>query len=212
LNILDTGIGIRKEILEKIFDPYFTTKEKEKGTGLGLSVVQGIVKSCKGHVQVDSEPDAGTNFHVYLPIIALDYDSKEIGEAPVMVGGTEKILVVDDEEMIALVTQRLLERLGYKVTIRVSSLEALAAFKAAPDRFDLVITDMTMPQMTGDILVRELKKIRPGIPIIMCTGFSERIKAEDLKAIGIASFLMKPLNSAVLSLTVREILDQTLSG
>ena len=212
LSVLDTGSGIEKSILEKIFDPYFTTKKKDKGTGLGLSVVQGIVKGSKGHIQVASEPGVGTQFHVYLPIISLNQDNPEVGRTQVLVGGIEKILLVDDEEMIALVLQQLLERLGYKVSIRVSSLEALAAFKAAPDRFDLVITDMTMPQMTGDTLAAEIKKIRPSIPIIMCTGFSERIRPEDLQAIGIEGLLMKPVDATLLSQTVRRALDKLRMG
>jgi len=208
LSVADTGSGIAKDVLNKIFDPYFTTKDKSKGTGLGLSVVQGIVRSSGGDITVYSEPGKGTEFHVYLPIMAPRLEKAAVDPAQPIRGGTENILLVDDEEPIAHITGLMLERLGYQVTSRTSSLDALETFKAHPERFDLIVTDMTMPTMTGDKLAREILKIRPGIPIIINTGFSEALNPEKAAAIGIKGFLMKPLVRSELAAMVRKALDE----
>ena len=209
LKVGDTGEGMDQSVIERIFDPYFTTKETGKGTGLGLAVVHGIVKSYGGDIRVYSEVDKGSVFHVYLPRI------KEASVSPETVvsdeelqTGHERILLVDDEEAIVSMEKQMMEKLGYHVTARTSSIEALEAFRAQPDKFDLVITDMTMPNMTGDRLAGELMNIRPDIPIILCTGFSEKISRERADALGIKGFLMKPIAMKDLAKTIRKALDE----
>lgn len=208
IRVSDTGHGIDGEVIAKIFEPYFTTKGPGKGTGLGLSVVYGIVKDYQGDIHVTSEPGTGTTFQVYLPIIKNAAD-KTIDETVLPVGqGDETILLVDDEAYIARLEKQMLERLGYLVVERTSSIDALEAFKADPDRFDLVITDMTMPNMTGDRLAKALIHIRPGIPIIICTGYSEAISRETVASMGIKGFLMKPVVRSEMARMVRHVLDQ----
>ena len=207
LSVKDNGVGIRQEQIEKIFEPYFTTKEKGKGTGLGLSVVYGIVKKYNGDIKVESNPGKGTSFQVYLPML----DSSDTEKAKDVVLpqpiGNEKILLVDDEAPIANLQKQMLEKLGYSVSARTSSLEAIEVFKAATEAFDLVISDMSMPQMTGDQFAAEILKIRPGTPIIICTGFSERIEKEQALEMGIKGFLLKPVTKADLANEVRRVLD-----
>ncbi|MCD4719287.1 MAG: PAS domain-containing protein, partial [Desulfobacula sp.] len=172
LIVVDTGHGMEQRMIDRIFDPYFTTKEKGKGTGLGLAVIHGIVKEYAGHISVYSEPGKGTEFKIYLPVIqARKEAAKNEIDLPIQ-KGNESVLLVDDQDAVVQMERKMLERLGYKVTIRNSSIDALEAFRANPDNFDLVITDMTMPNMTGDKLAAELIKIRPDISIILCTGFS----------------------------------------
>ena len=207
LTVSDTGHGMTSEVLEKIFDPYFTTKEKGEGTGIGLSVVHGIVKECGGAITVYSEPGAGTTFNVFLPIIETKAEPQIATQKPLPTG-TERVLFVDDEETLVEVARQILERLGYKVVTRTSGIEALEFFKAQPDNFDLIITDMTMPKMTGDKLARELIKIRSDIPIIICTGYSARISEESAKKMGIKAFVMKPILERAMAETVRSVLDE----
>ena len=207
LKVIDTGEGIKKEIMDLIFDPYFTTKETGKGTGLGLSVVQGIVKSCHGDIHVYSEPGKGTEFHVYLPIIKTITEINSTDPFEPIQGGSERILLVDDEEMIVKMEKQVLERLGYHVTTRIGSIEALEEFKADPSKFDLVISDMTMPGMTGVQLCNEIKKIRPDIPVIICTGFSGQINEETSKQLGIQGYVLKPVIVAEIAKTIREVLN-----
>ena len=207
LTVSDTGIGMNQGIIDRIFDPYFTTKEAGKGTGLGLSVVHGIVNNHSGYIKVYSEPGKGTEFNVYLPKI------KEFGEATqirsqTIQKGDERILLVDDKKDVADIEQQMLERLGYHVTVRLSSTDALAAFQTNPDSFDLVITDMTMPNMTGDKLACELIKIRPTVPVILCTGFSEMMSKEKAESLGIKGFLMKPVTMPDFSTTIRKVLHK----
>ena len=207
ITVSDTGSGISKADLAKIFDPYFTTKQKGDGTGLGLFVVHGIIKKYQGTITVYSEPGKGTTFHVYLPIIKKYFQEKSIHPAGPLPKGTERILMVDDEPSILKVQQQFLERLGYTVTSRVSSVEALEAFRTSPENFDLVITDMTMPHMTGEGLIREIRKIAPAMPMILCTGFSEKVNGDRASALHVDGFLMKPVNQAQLATMVRSILD-----
>ena len=207
LTVSDTGTGIDKSVINRIFDPYFSTKEKDKGTGLGLSMVHGIVKSFKGNILVSSKPGKGTTFHVYLPVIQTWAEKKETQDISPVEMGTERILFVDDEEQIVRISQQMLEGLGYHVTARTSSIEALEAFRAAPDKFDLVITDTTMPNMTGVELAKKLMEIRSDIPIIICTGFSEKISADKTKDMGIRGFVMKPVVRSELARTIRKVLD-----
>ena len=211
LTVSDTGTGMDSPTMERIFDPYFTTKEKGKGTGLGLAVVHGIVKGYGGDIRVYSEPGKGTSFHVYLPVIKTDNLASEIVSDEPLQTGHEHILLIDDETQIIDMEKQMLEKLGYQVTVLTSSIDALKAFKASPDKFDLVITDMTMPNMTGDKLTGELKNIRPDIPVILCTGFSEKISKESAGALGVAGFLMKPVLMKDLARTIREVLNTAFS-
>jgi len=205
ISVSDTGTGIKKNLMDKIFEPYFTTKEFGKGTGLGLSVVHGIVKDHKGDIRVYSEIGKGTIFHVYLPIIDDVKNSKEVITIQQYPTGHERILIVDDEKPIVLMEQTILEKLGYKTTIYTSSLDALAAFKENPDLFDLVISDMGMPNMNGEQLSKELILINPKIPIILCTGFNNGVEYPDSN--GIKGFLLKPMTMGKLAEMVRKVLD-----
>jgi len=207
LIVEDTGHGIDSNIMEKIFDPYFTTKGVGEGTGMGLSAVHGIVKDHGGDISVYSEPGKGTAFHVYLPLIETGSVEREIISAEPVSTGTERILFIDDEEQIVQMVQQILESLGYHVTPRTSSVEALEAFRTMPDEFDLVITDMTMPNMTGAELAPRLLEIRSDIPIILCTGFSELMDENKAKAIGIREYVMKPIVRDKIAGTIRKVLD-----
>ena len=207
LIVEDTGHGIAANIMEKIFDPYFTTKNVGDGTGMGLSVVHGIVMDHGGDIRVYSEPGKGTAFHIYLPLIETGSVEQEIISAGPVPTGTERILFVDDEEQIVQMVQQILESLGYHVTPRTSSVEAFEAFRAKPDEFDLVITDMTMPNMTGAELAPKLLKIRSDIPIILCTGFSELMDENKANAIGIREYVMKPVIRDKMARTIRKVLD-----
>jgi PAS domain S-box-containing protein len=206
LSVSDTGYGMTSDVIDRIFDPYFTTKEKGVGTGLGLAVVHGIVKKCGGAIRVESEFGKGTTFHIYLPKV--DMTASINTEAPkTIVGGSERILFVDDEKMLVDIGQQVLQRLGYEVVSRTSPIEALELFKAKPDFFDLVITDKTMPGMTGDALAKELIRIRPELPVIICTGYSQTIDHERAKQIGIKDFVMKPILINEIAAAVRKVLD-----
>jgi nitrogen-specific signal transduction histidine kinase len=207
LTVSDTGHGMKKKVLNRIFDPYYTTKEKTGGTGMGLAVVHGIVKSHGGVITVYSEPGKGSTFNVFLPRTESAEGVVEPEEIIPLPIGKERILFVDDEPFIVDIGKGMLEHLGYTVVTRTSPIEALEAFKAMPDKFDLVITDMTMPKMTGDELAKELMKIRSDIPIILCTGFSELINEEKAKAMGIRAFVMKPVVQRELANAVRKALD-----
>ncbi|MBW2569788.1 MAG: response regulator [Deltaproteobacteria bacterium] len=208
LTVSDTGHGMDKAVMDKIFDPYFTTKPVGQGTGMGLSTIHGIVKSHGGDIKVYSEPGKGTAFHIYFPLIETKPVEPEIVSTGPIRKGSESILLVDDEEQIVFMVKQTLERLGYQVTIRTSSLDALEAFRAGPDKFDLVITDMTMPNMTGVQLAPKLLEIRSDIPIILCTGFSEITDANKAKALGIREFLMKPIVRDQIARTIRKVLDE----
>jgi signal transduction histidine kinase/ActR/RegA family two-component response regulator len=208
ITVSDTGTGIEQSLIDKIFDPYFTTKELGKGTGLGLSVVHGIVKEHGGDIRVYSKVGKGTVFHVYLPLLENTGDIKAATVIKQYPTGHERILLVDDEEPIVLLEQMMLEKLGYQITVRTSSPDALAAFKANPGNFDLVISDRGMPNMTGDQLAEELISIRPGIQIILCTGFSNENDVNRAKAMGVKGFLMKPVAMGDLAEMVRKVLDE----
>jgi PAS domain S-box-containing protein len=205
LSVKDSGEGIHPETLQQIFNPYFTTKEKGKGTGLGLAVVQGIVKSNNGAVTVESEVGKGSTFHVYLPTIKRKLTVDDEISTPLPMG-CEHILLVDDEQPLVDIGRQMLERLGYSVATRTSSIEALALFKADPQRFDLVITDIVMPNMSGDKLAKRIIDIRNDIPVVLCTGYSEKFTRQEAADIGIRSFLMKPLVMKDLADTVRQAL------
>jgi PAS domain S-box-containing protein len=206
LVVNDTGYGIDSSIIDRIFDPFFTTKKPGEGTGLGLSVVYGIVRNHGGAIDVASTPGQGTTFNIYLPLIKTDTEIEE-KVAETVHGGSERILFVDDEAALVEGGKELLASLGYRVTPRMSSVEALDVFRERPHDFDLVITDMTMPNMTGVDLARELLKIRPNIPIIICTGYSHVMSEEMAKSIGIRRLAMKPLFRKDLAKAIREVLE-----
>jgi len=206
LDVSDTGHGMTAEVKKRIFDPFFTTKETGKGTGMGLSVVHGIVKSHKGAIAVKSEQGKGSTFEVFLPVS--QHKEKLTTEADTMLPtGNERILLVDDEKTLVDLGRQMLERLGYSVESRTSSIEALEMFKTRSDEFDLVITDMTMPNLTGEKLAGELMKIRADIPVVLCTGFSEQITEERAKELGIKEYILKPIVLNKLAEIIRSVLD-----
>jgi two-component system cell cycle sensor histidine kinase/response regulator CckA len=206
LSIADTGCGIAPKTINRIFDPYFTTKPTGQGTGLGLSTVHGIVQDHGGAITVYSEVGAGTTMHVFLPAADAAVQDAAV-QAVRLPTGNERILFVDDEKALIDLGRDLLEQLGYRVETRASAIDAIQAFKADPQKYDLVISDMTMPKMTGDELARQIKAIRPGIPIILCSGFSDRIHAPETEAIGLSAVLMKPVTYAELAHAVRKAID-----
>jgi len=206
LSVSDTGQGMDETVRERIFDPYFTTKKQGQGTGMGLAVVHGIVKSHGGIVTVESELGKGSTFSAFFPANK-SINKPKVHKPIFFPRGTEHILLVDDEAPLVEIERQMLESLGYSVEYRASSVEALAAFKAKPEAFDLLITDMTMPNMNGDVLATEVLKIRSDIPIVLCTGFSEVVSPESAESMGIQGFLMKPLTLSDISNEVRRVLD-----
>lgn len=206
LSVRDTGHGMEPSVLENIFDPYFTTKAPGEGTGLGLAVVHGIVKSQGGHITVSSEAGKGSLFQVYFPGIA-GSEKQEDDAVECPPGGRERLLLIDDETTLVEVVKESLEALGYSVVAETSSVQALELFRANPRRFDLVITDQTMPGMTGMVLARELLELCPDIPIILCTGYSEQVTRDRAREIGVGEFLMKPLIVRDLAKAIRRLLD-----
>jgi PAS domain S-box-containing protein len=206
LSISDTGHGMDAATLNRIFDPYFTTKEQDKGTGMGLAVVHGIVKGHGGGIRVESSPGKGTCFDILFPIMGKQIIS-ETEELKTLPTGNERILFIDDEDFLIDLGKNMLKKLGYRVEARSQPVKALEVFRAAPLKFDLVISDMTMPAMTGDTLATELMKIRPDIPVIICTGYSERIDDQRAQELGIKGLMMKPFTIRSLAKTVRNALD-----
>ena len=206
LTVADTGHGIPGNILDRSFAIVFTTKEHTEGTGMGLSVAHGIVKSHRGSIDVESRTGEGTLFRIYLPRIVTEAQEEKRAAAP-LPEGTERVLFVDDEAMLVDMTRQILQRLGYQVTACTSSVEALAYFRNDPHAFDLVITDMTMPHITGKELAQELLQLNPVLPIILCTGFSETITEDAAKRIGIQAFILKPIVMADLAKTMRRVLE-----
>ena len=207
LTVSDTGTGIDPSIMERIFDPFFTTKEAGEGSGLGLSVIYGIVKERGGTITVDSIPEEGSLFTVHLPLTA-GKTPPESRPAEIPSCGSERILFVDDEETLVGIARDTLRNLGYQVVATESSIRAMEMFNAAPGRFDLLITDMTMPGMTGMDLAKQALRIRPDIPIILCTGYNELVTEGEAKELGIREFLMKPVTTAELSAAIRRLLDR----
>ena len=207
LRISDNGCGIKAAIKNKIFDPYFTTKDKDKGTGLGLAVVYGIVQDYGGDILVDSNVGEGTVFSIYLPLPEQLPETEAVDKTNSFQTGSEHILLVDDEKQVAHIEKQMLNRLGYRVTMHTSSLDALECFRENPEAFDLLLTDGTMPGLTGDRLAQEVLAIRPDIPILLCTGFSEKIDRQKAKHLGIKGFLMKPVVKSDMARMVRQILD-----
>jgi PAS domain S-box-containing protein len=208
VRVRDTGAGIPAEVIDYIFDPFFTTKGVGEGTGMGLAIVHGIIISHGGAITVESALEEGSTFTIYLPQIAHDPAAAADPPEPFILQGTGRILFVDDEEVLARLGQALLEHLGYDVAAYTNSLDALKAFQAEPYRFDLVITDQTMPAMTGATLVEELRRIRSDIPIILCTGFSHLVNAEKAEALGVDAFVTKPGVTQELAVTIQQVLGK----
>ncbi len=211
LEIKDTGHGMDQHTITNIFDPYFTTKEVGKGTGLGLSVIHGIVKDYHGFIRVDSKPGKGSMFQIYIPALVEEASAKEtsVDNEQVLPTGTERILIIDDESSIVAVNQKILERLGYTVTVTTESFWALEKIRSAPDQFDLVISDQTMPGLTGVELSKEILKTRPDMPIIICTGYSSVISEENFLAMGIKRYLKKPISTKRLAMSIRQVIDKS---
>jgi CheY-like chemotaxis protein len=210
LTVRDTGHGIAPEVIDRIFDPFFTTKGVGEGSGMGLAIVHGIVTSHSGLITIDSIPGEGTTCTIYLPQYAETVGDAGVLEPvePGVAPGQGRILFVDDEEMLVRLAQLQLERLGYEVVAHTTSLEALEAFRADPDGFALVITDQTMPIMTGAALMAELRHIRPDIPIILCTGFSHLINDAKVKTLGADALVMKPVVTHEFAAIVKQVLDK----
>ena len=211
LVVSDTGHGIPDDVLERIFDPFFTTKKNKEGTGLGLSVVHGIVKSQKGAIRVESRENIGTTFVIYFPIVENSNFQLEKSQTQ-LTGGSEHILMVDDESTIIKAVSRMLARLGYKVTSQTDSVKAFEIFKKQPDQFDLVLTDLTMPRLTGEKMAAQITELRPDIPIILCTGFSASKTKEELLTAGITTIVNKPIVKEKLAKTIRNALDGKLTS
>ncbi len=207
LSISDTGTGMDEATQNRIFEPFFTTKAPGKGTGMGLSVVHGIVRRHQGDIMVSSEPGKGSTFHVYLPTTKVEQKGDK-KEPTVIEGGHESILVVDDEEAITKIIKKILERLGYKVDACNGSIEALKVFRMQPSRYDLVISDLTMPDMTGLDLAKQLHKIEKDVPVVIMTGYDENLSVEILEKSGIQKIIGKPIRLNTLAAIIRMVLDK----
>jgi len=208
LTVADSGVGMNQSTLDRIFEPYFTTKDKDTGTGLGLAVCHGIIMALNGSIEVTSEIGKGTVFQVFLPVALSQHKFKpetQLGPDPT---GNEHILLVDDEPSLLKMMKKILERLGYKVTTRANGLEAWDCFRSDPDTFNLMITDVTMPQMTGDQLSMKILEMSPSFPIILCSGFSGKISESEAEAMGIRALMKKPIAKRELARKIRETLDE----
>ncbi len=206
LTVSDTGNGIAPDDINKIFEPYFTTKKVGKGTGMGLATIHGIINDYGGLITVESQLGQGSTFHVFFPVIESDRIEVEVSPHKIPCGN-ERILLVDDEAILVKLGKKILERLGYNVTIQSSSIEALSIFKKNPDLFDIIVTDQTMPGMTGSDLATEILRIRPDIPIILCTGYSNQIDKDTAISMGIKGFALKPLNKYTIANLIRNVMD-----
>ena len=209
LTVRDNGPGIDPAIREQVFNPLFTTKKEGEGTGLGLSIVRGIATRCGGHVDIESEPGAGTAFHVYFPLSGAESgvsDRKAVESDP---RGSDRILFVDDKELLLLAGEQLLEKLGYRVTTRLGGEQALDTFRSTPQEYDLIISDVTMPGMSGVEFAGHIREIRPGVPIVFTSGYADPISPEDAKTLGISEILMKPYRVRDLGAAIRRALKSS---
>jgi len=211
LSVSDSGCGMDRATQERVFDPFFTTKAVGEGTGLGLAVVHGIMRSHEGAVTVYSQPGEGTAFHLYFPILTGKPEIVDQVIAPIPRGQGQHILYVDDEKPLALLGRLILERLGYVVTVTTSPLEAIAAVRHNPGRFDLVITDLTMPVMDGTSLGRQLQMLQPRLRMILTTGYSGLLTTEKVREMGFLELLNKPVNARALGELVNHVLRQPAS-
>jgi CheY-like chemotaxis protein len=206
LTVSDTGCGMTPAVQERIFEPFFTTRSSDEGTGMGLSVVHGIVRRCGGAINVDSAPGEGATFHVLLPV----FDARQAESANddvCALCGTERILFVDDEEAQVRLAKKGLERLGYRVAATLDPVKAIEMVRSRPREFDVVISDVTMPQVPGDLFAREVLSIRPDLPLILCTGYSERVKPGRFETTGAAALVSKPMSMAELAAVIRKVVD-----
>ncbi len=208
LTVQDTGHGMSPEIRDRIFEPFFTTKGPGEGTGMGLAVVHGIIADHRGRITVTSTPGAGTTVSIVLPLLAPAAAAAEFPSPAPLKPGQGHVLLVDDEAPLVALGKELLEEFGYEVTTRTSSLDALEAFRAAPGRYDVVITDQTMPNLSGEALARAILRIRPDLPILLCTGFSHTMTEEKARELGIRKFLMKPFLSQEFGLVLQEVMGE----
>jgi len=209
LEVSDTGCGMERKTRERIFEPYFTTKEYGDGVGLGLAVVHGIVSDLNGHIVVYSEKNKGSTFHVYLPVSSMVVDTEEaMHEAEIPVGGNEYLMLVDDEHDNIILIKEILTNNGYSVDVFYDGFQAWQAFQAQPEKYDLIITDMTMPLMTGAELARKIIEMRPELPVMLCTGYSDMINREKSLAMGIREYVQKPMTVGQLLKSVRQVLDK----
>ena len=206
LTVRDTGAGMSAKVIQRIFDPYFTTKKEGEGTGLGLAVVLGIVSVYQGGIAIDSRRGRGTSIEIYLPCID-PQGAADTTEEMLLPRGSESILFVDDEPQLSEIVSEMLGRLGYEVTAFRNAVDALACVTENPDRFDLVITDMTMPKMNGAELAAKLRAIRADLSILICTGYDPGFAAEETRHLGIHDVLTKPLTMGTLAVNVRQALD-----
>jgi len=207
LDVRDTGCGIAPEIQDRIFDPFFTTKEHLGGAGMGLAVVHGLVNEYGGAVRVESEPGRGTLFSLWLPA-ASEIPARESEPVEARLGGDESVLLVDDEKELVELWTEILREHGYRVTGFTSSRDALEAFLSAPDGYHLVVTDLTMPEMDGFQLCREIRRLRPRLPVLLCTGFGERASRKGLREAGVTELVLKPVSVHGMMETMRRVLDE----
>ncbi len=208
LSVSDTGTGMDSKTLERIFDPFYTTKQPGKGTGMGLSVVHGIVESNHGIIRVDSQPGRGSTFQIYFPVVEGRESIKPAQSEEAIRTGTERILLVDDEKSLAVMGRRILDRLGYQVTTESSSFSALKIFQSEPGDFDVLITDQAMPELSGLELIAEVRKIRKDLPIILCTGYSTKVSAENAEELGIDVLVMKPYETKIMAEAIRKAIER----
>jgi two-component system, cell cycle sensor histidine kinase and response regulator CckA len=202
LSVADTGSGIEPQMLERIFEPYFTTKEKSRGTGMGLAMVHGIISQQGGRIEVESVIGVGTTFRVYFPVSTQKTRLDQVVSSGELIRGSGRILLVDDDAQIVQVTGELLTSLGYTVTGRTSPLEALALLRLSPNSFDLMLTDLTMPELTGVELCRKAKLVRPNLPVVLFTGYSEQLSHDEADQAGISQYCMKPVSMRELAVVI----------
>lgn len=207
LSIADTGCGIEKEIVDRIFDPYFTTKEKTSGTGMGLAMVHGIVISQGGHIEVESKVGQGSIFRIFLPLVEGESSFNQVVSLKKIQGGVGRILLVDDEEQVVQVTGEILQSLGYTVVGKTSAVEAVKTFNESPDEFDLLISDLTMPELTGLEVSKKVKAVRPDLPVILFTGFSDQVSKDAAVEAGVDEYCMKPISMQELFSIVDQLLN-----
>jgi len=212
ISIRDNGHGMSSEVLKHIFDPYFTTKAKGTGTGLGLTMAMSIVRSFSGQIAVRSEPGVGSEFDIFLPLCDRDEGVTPAPQEISLPRGDERILLVDDEEEILFMYRQMLEFLGYKVEVSANGVDALDRFRRGRNDFDLLITDMTMPRLTGDSLAREVKLLEPGFPVVLISGIRERYKTTPREPADFDAYLMKPVAMEELAVTIRHLLDRSATG
>ena len=210
LTVEDTGTGIKADLLDSIFEPFLTTKAEGKGTGMGLSVVHGILHKHQSHIIVETEPGVGARFHLLIPAVSEPAMAPDIENPPARLsqsdGEGKHILVVDDEESVAMFLQEFLQIYNYKVTVTTSSKQAVDLYRQAAADFDLIITDQTMPEMTGTEMIQQIFQIKPDIPAILCSGYNELVGEKEALELGCSKYLDKPVNNQLLLQVVHETL------